>query len=267
MAWLLIPTTWKLATKSSFEEFHAPIWQASLHVRDLSYFWGHLSDSKKTLIEKGRDHQRILSDLNNQLNTTEDLNKEIQNLRNLKLQIQELENSLSLEAQIKFYPELSRISLRNLSGWNQEFKISKGSQNKLKTGSGVISHCGIVGFVQEVYENSANIKLISNKNFRMVAHLKGDKRPVTFRGNGISASGALQGYLYDIPADVKIPENEQIEVVSSNLGGKFPNGLHIGFLSKLEPSSDGVFKTSKVLLSSSLNQISEVTILRRNNAN
>ena len=148
MAWLLIPTTWKLATKSSFEEFHAPIWQASLHVRDLSYFWGHLSDSKKTLIEKGRDHQRILSDLNNQLNTTEDLNKEIQNLRNLKLQIQELENSLSLEAQIKFYPELSRISLRNLSGWNQEFKISKGSQNKLKTGSGVISHCGIVGFVQ-----------------------------------------------------------------------------------------------------------------------
>ena len=73
MAWLLIPTTWKLATKSSFEEFHAPIWQASLHVTDLSYFWGHLSDSKKTLIEKGRDHQRILSDLNNQLNTTEDL--------------------------------------------------------------------------------------------------------------------------------------------------------------------------------------------------
>ena len=197
--------------------------EASLHVTDLSYFWGHLSDSKKTLIEKGRDHQRILSDLNNQLNTTEDLNREIQNLRNLKLQIQELENSLSLEAQTKFYPELSRISLRNLSGWNQEFKISKGSQNKLKIGSGVISHCGIVGFVQEVYENSANIKLISNKNFRMVAHLKETRDRSLFEEMAFQQAVLL---LYDIPADIMIPENEQIEVVSSNLGGKFPVATH-----------------------------------------
>ena len=148
--WFLLPLTWKVATKSSFEEFHAPVWEASTRIQDLTHFWGHVSDSKKTLIEKGRDHQRILADAKHQISS--------------------------------------------------------------------------------------------------IDHLEG------------------QGILYDIPADVIIPKGNDIQVVSSNLSGTYPKGLHIGIISELTPSVDGVFKVGKVLLSPQLSLLSEVTILKYSNA-
>ena len=75
VAWLLIPAGWKIVFKSAFDEFHAPIWEASSRIRDLSHYWGHISDSKKTLIEKGRDYQRILSDIYLQGNRKEYLQR------------------------------------------------------------------------------------------------------------------------------------------------------------------------------------------------
>ena len=81
VAWLLIPTSWKVIFKSSFDEFHAPIWESSQRVHDLSHFWGHMSDSKHTLIEKGRDHSRIISDINLQLNRKDFLKDELKRLK------------------------------------------------------------------------------------------------------------------------------------------------------------------------------------------
>ncbi len=264
--WFLLPLTWKVATKSSFEEFHAPVWEASTRIQDLTHFWGHVSDSKKTLIEKGRDHQRILSDAKHQISSIDHLEVELQRLKELKSQIQKLETTLELEAKTKLTPTISRISLRNLSGWNQSFRISKGQRDFLQVGNGVISFCGIVGRLEQVYETSSQIQLISNKSFRMVAHLKGDNRPVTFQGNGVLPGGQGQGILYDIPADVIIPKGNDIQVVSSNLSGTYPKGLHIGIISELTPSVDGVFKVGKVLLSPQLSLLSEVTILKYSNA-
>ena len=264
--WFLLPLSWKVSTKSSFEEFHAPVWEASTRLQDLTHFWGHVSDSKKTLIEKGRDHQRILSDAKLQISSIDQVKVELQRLKELKSQIQKLETTLKLETKTKFTPTMSRISLRNLSGWNQSFKISKGYRDSLQVGHGVISFCGIVGRLEQVYETSSQIQLITNKNFRMVAHLKGDNRPVTFQGNGVLPGGQGHGILYDIPADVIIPKGSDIQVVSSNLSDTYPKGLHIGTISELAPSVDGVFKVGKVLLSPQLSLLSEVTILKDSNA-
>jgi rod shape-determining protein MreC len=120
--------------------------------------------------------------------------------------------------------------------------------------------------LEQVYETSSQIQLITNKSFRMVAHLKGDNRPVTFQGNGVLPGGQGHGILYDIPADVIIPKGSDIQVVSSNLSGTYPKGLHIGTISELAPSVDGVFKVGKVLLSPQLSLLSEVTILKDSNA-
>ena len=50
-------------------------------------------------------------------------------------------------------------------------------------------------------------------------------------------------------------------VVTSGLGGTFPSGLVIGKVSKLEPSSDGLFKSGSVELDPRLADVSEVTVL------
>lgn len=263
VAWFLFPTSWKILTKSSFEEFNAPIWEASTRIRDLSNYWGHVSDSKNTLIKKGRDYQRILADAENQINREDFLQEKLNRLKTLKNEIYNLERELEINPIDRFYPQLTNISLRNLSGWNQFFLVNKGSNAGIQKGQGVISSFGIVGRVDQVNVRFSKIQLITNHNFRIVAHLKGDNRPVIVTGSGIHPGGYGTALLSDIPLDIIIPDGKTMEVVSSNLGGRYPKGLHIGFIKHLQPSTDGLFKTAEINLHEGINKLGEVTILKK----
>jgi rod shape-determining protein MreC len=50
-------------------------------------------------------------------------------------------------------------------------------------------------------------------------------------------------------------------LVTSGLGGIFPPGLIVGQVVQLEPSTDGLFKTGRVLIDERLGRITEVTVL------
>lgn len=261
VAWLLVPTAWKIIFKSAFDEFHAPIWEASSRIHDLSHYWGHISDSKNTLIEKGRDHQRILSDAYLQISRKEDLQRELKTLRILNKEIGDLEKSLNLLPTLSVSPELARVNHRTISGWSQNLEINKGENFKINQGAGVISAIGIVGKIEKVSSRSSTVQLLTNQEFRVVAHIKGDERPITYRGAGVSFGRQNLGFIMDIPQDVSIPKDGFLEIVSSSLGGTFPQNLSIGKVFELEPSVDGLFQSAQVLLSSDLNLIKEVTIL------
>ncbi len=263
MGWLLIPLGWKIAFQSAFDEFHAPIWEASSRLRDLSHYWGHISDSKNTLISKGRDHARILADAKIQIERKEELKKEMIELRKLKSEIFKLEKSLNVSPAFQCSPEIARVTRRTLSGWTQSIEINKGRNFNLRKGMGVIFGDGIVGKIDKINSRSSKIQLVTHQGFRVVAHLKGDDRPVTFRGTGISLGGKSFGLISDVPQDVLIPKDGALEIVSSLLGGRFPKGIKIGTVYKLEPSIDGLFQTGQVTLSSKLNEIEEVTILKK----
>jgi rod shape-determining protein MreC len=265
VAWLLIPTAWKMIFKSAFEEFHAPIWEATSRIRDLSYYWGHVSDSKNTLIEKGRDHQRILSDAYLQISRKEDLQRELDKLRNLKKEITNLEKTLSILPALSVSPELARVTHRTISGWSQYFEINKGENFKINQGAGVISAIGVVGKIEKINYRSSMVQLLTNQEFRIVAHIKGDERPITYRGAGVSYGRQNLGLIMDIPQDVSIGSDGFLEIVSSSLGGSFPQNLSIGKVFELEPSVDGLFQTAQVILSPDLNIIKEVTVLNPDN--
>lgn len=263
VAWLLLPLSWKIGVRSSFDEFHAPIWEASSRVRDLSDYWGHISDSKNTLIEKGRDHSRILADVKLQLNRKKDLKRELENLRKINEEISTLEKSLNLQPALKFIPQIARVSYRNISTWSQNLIINKGKNYNIRKGDGVISSIGVIGRINKVESRSATLQLLTNREFRTVAHLKGDKRPITFTGAGISNGRQNFGTVTDVPQDVIIPPEGFLEVVSSSLGGAIPDGLEIGKIYDLEPSVDGLFQSAKVIINERLNLIKEVTILAK----
>ena len=263
VAWLLLPLSWKIGVRSSFDEFHAPIWEASSRVRDLSDYWGHISDSKNTLIEKGRDHSRILADVKLQLNRKKDLKRELENLRKINEEISTLEKSLNLQPALNFIPQIARVSYRNISTWSQNLIINKGKNYKIRKGDGVISSIGVIGRIHKVESRSATLQLLTNREFRTVAHLKGDKRPITFTGAGISNGRQNFGTVTDVPQDVIIPPEGFLEVVSSSLGGAIPDGLEIGKIYDLEPSVDGLFQSAKVIINERLNLIKEVTILAK----
>ncbi len=261
LGWIFIPFGWKIIIQSSFDEFQAPFWEITSRISDLSDYWGHQTDSKKTLIEKNRDLSRIQSDWHIQKFRKSELETELTRINNLKAHIRAIESSIGLDPSMSYRPVIARVSHRSLSAWWQSLTVRKGVQHNLYTGLGAINRDGVVGRLSNVSSRSSEVQLASNSNFRIVASFSGDNRPVTFQGGGISPGGRPWGMVFDVPHDLQASEKNPLLLVSSELGGTFPHGLPIGRVTSLEESGDGLFKNGKVYLPFSISNISEVTLL------
>ncbi len=262
LCWFGIPNSIKVFTKSGYREFQAPIWELSSRIDDLSNYWGHLSDSKQTLIEKGKEISRLYADIEIQEKRQVTLLNEIKRLKFLKKSISSLNDSINLDESQKYESIIARVSVRKMSGWWQQISLRKGENQQIKLGSGVIFNGGVVGRINEVDSKSSEVEFVTNPTFRIVAHFVNDMRPVTFQGNGIDFGGMPHGLVTDVPNDIHPASNEPLILVTSNLGGNFPKGIPIGKVYQLEEGGNGLFKTGKVLLDSRLNEIHEVAILK-----
>ena len=251
--WWLIPAGWKLATRSSFREFQAPIWELASRAEDLGEYWGHLSDSKKTLIEKGRENARGLAAL--------EAKPSIPQIKLLKSEITRLENALSVIPKPGFQAVVARVSRRDLSAWWQTVTLRKGSAQNLTTGAGVISAHGMAGRISEVGTRWSTVRLVTSPQFRVAAQFEGDDRPVTFQGGGIPTGGKPFGIVRDVPHDLSPSDGKPLRLLTSSLGGTFPAGISIGIVNKLEGGEDGLFKSGKVELDELLGKLREVTVL------
>lgn len=263
MVWWGLPSGWKLITKSAFTEFHAPLWDLSSRIQDLSFYWGHMSDSKKTLIEKARINSRIMSDQSLQKDRYRTLEREEQRLRELKARIAGLNNALNLDSGNAFKPVVSRVSLRTLNGWWQGIRLRKGRDMGFEKGMGVIFKGGVVGRINEVGRRSSEVQLLTHPNFRIAARFEDDDRPVTFQGNGILPGGKAQGLVMDVPQDLHASKEKPLTLTTSSLGANFPEGIPIGKVFELEGGEDGLFKIGQVSLNENLSSILEVTVLTR----
>lgn len=261
LAFIGLPSGWKAITRSAFHEFEAPFWEITSRISDLSDYWGHQSDSKKTLISKNRDLSRIRSDWELQESFKEKWESEIAKLNGLHSQVEALREKIGLDKEISFSPILSRVTRRNLNSWWQELSLRKGSNHGIENGSGVIFSKGVMGRIYQTGLNSSKVQLATNPNFRIVAHFQGDDRPVTFQGNGILVGGQPLGNVWDVPHDIQIEKGKSLLLETSSLGGTFPGGLPIGLVTSLEESGDGLFKNGSVLLPLDIGKVSEVTIL------
>jgi len=261
LAFIGLPSGWKALTRSAFHEFEAPLWEITSRISDLTDYWGHQSDSKKTLISKNRDLSRIRSDWELQQSFKEKWESEIAKLNGLHAQVEALREKIGLDKEISFSPILSRVTRRNLNSWWQELSLRKGSNQGIVNGSGVIFSKGIMGRIYQTGLNSSKVQLATNPNFRIVAHFQGDDRPVTFQGDGILVGGQPLGNVWDVPHDIQIEKGKSLLLETSSLGGTFPGGLPIGLVTSLEESGDGLFKNGSVLLPLDIGKVSEVTIL------
>lgn len=237
------------------------MWDLSSRIHDLTLFWGHMSDSKKTLIEKAKTNSRIESDLSLQKDRFKTLEREERRLRDLKERIAGLKNALSMDAENSFKPVVSRISLRTLNGWWQGIRLRKGRDVGFEKGMGVIFKGGVVGRISEVGRKSSEVQLLTHPNFRIAARFVGDDRPVTFQGNGILPGGKAQGLVMDVPQDLFASREKPLTLTTSSLGANFPEGIPIGKVFGLEGGEDGLFKIGQVALNEELGSILEVTVL------
>jgi rod shape-determining protein MreC len=124
---------------------------------------------------------------------------------------------------------------RNLSSWNSEILIDKGSNKGIRKGMNVIDQNGLVGKVLEVYPNSSKVSLIIGPDCAISSLIVEAK---TF---GVTVGGSKDGLkLKYIPGDVEIGVDNNV-IVSAASGSFYP-GIPIGKIKKISKDVNQLFQ-------------------------
>lgn len=251
VAWWVIPSFVKSFVRVSFNEFQAPTWIVTSYLDDLGGFWTRRSHSKIELIEAGRELAREKA----YYQYYAQLNDRMAN------EIARLESILNIPSHREFHYEVARVIRRDLSAWWQQITIRKGRDYGIIEGAAVVFSGGVVGRVIEVGAFTSRIELVTSPNFRMAASFEKDGRPVVYQGTPQSGFGTPIGRVNDAPQDLVAQSQKPLTLVSTELGGTFPEGLRIGSVAWLEPGSTGIFQAGEVQLDDRLLRLHEVTVL------
>jgi len=120
---------------------------------------------------------------------------------------------------------------------------------------------GVVGRVVEVQAYTSVVDLISSPGVRLAGTIEGENRPISFQGGVNPTFGPAKGIVEFVPLDIFVTPTTPKRLVTSGLGGVFPQGLSLGEIVQLEPSTDGLFQTGEVQLDPRLSALNEVTVL------
>lgn len=251
VACIFMPATVRNFTSAGFDEFRAPLDTIPSQLSDLQKYWELYSNSKRALIEAGRDLAR--------LNSAYEL-KLIEN-ESLRSRIAGLERIMNVPSDQSFKYEIARVCRRDINAWWQRIVIRKGKSHGIKEGYAVVCASGVVGRVASVGAQTSVVELVSSRRFRMAAHFLGDERPVIYYGKGGSSLHSSEGEVVDVPADIDPSSANPAKLVTSSLAGTFPSGIEIGSVSTLFLGADGIFKSGTVNLSTKLDSIAEVAVL------
>ncbi len=234
-----------------FTEFRAPIDSVSSHLSDLEKFWLLHKNSKRDLIEAGRDLAR--------LNASYQL--KIQENDALKDQIGRYEKIMGFPSYEKYNMVVARVVERDLNAWWQHIVVRRGSADGIKVGYAAIYSGGVVGRVREVNLNTSVIELASSRNFRLAARFEGDENPVIYQGAGALTFHNPQGRVSDVSSNLYVSATSPRRLVTSSLAGSFPDNITIGEVYELKMDAAAIFKEGRVNLSGALSSLREVSIL------
>jgi len=249
--WWLAPIGWRALTRDIFAGFQAPLWAAHARMSDLQSYWAMRAHSQNELIEAGRDLARMNAFKENQ----------IQQNASLQAEVKRLEDLLRLPPHMGYRYEVARVMRRDIDTWWQQLLIRKGAEDGLAPGMGVVFEGGVVGRVREVSAHTAIVDLVSSRLFRMAANLEGDGRPFTYQGLHTLPLETPQGEVRDVPPGIPMSTGETRRIVTSGLGGVFPEGLTLGTVDVLEHGNDGLFLRGQIKLDPRLMDLQEVSVL------
>ena len=249
--WWLTPSFLKLFTQASFEEIQAPIWLATNRLEVIANNVVNKTKSKQELVDTIKELKRQNA-----------YYKQIKNINeNYAAEINRLESILNLPSRDLFRYELAHVIQRDIGSWWQNIRINKGSKHGIMEGDGVTFIGGVVGRVSKTNYYTSIVSLLSNQNFRISACFAKDGRPLFYQGKGTNPWGKAQGYIKNAPQDLSTDSIKPLQLVTTGLGGTFPEGIKVGFVPWLEPDNTGMFQAGKVVLDNRLLGIKEVAVL------
>lgn len=196
----------------------------------------------------------------------EDLKEEVRqlegNLIKEKLNAEELEELQNLSATLgnlgldqESATVVASVIALDKSNYFDIFTIDAGNSQGIKVNSVVITGDGVVGRVMSVTENSAKVISMVDESNKIGFQVFRDLNLLGIcTGDG---EGGLSGYLLDDDAVV----NEGDRLVTSGIGGIYPEGLIIGKVTDVEWTHDSPLKNVTIDPAVDFKSIKQVAVL------
>ncbi|MEY4059406.1 MAG: hypothetical protein RL551_645 [Pseudomonadota bacterium] len=178
--------------------------------------------SRGTLDKENQEMKVRQAELSLLANQSEFLLIENQNLRQL----------IDLQNQVPYKTLSVEILFNPPNPISQRIVINRGSADGLKQGSPIANDSGILGQVVRLYNNSAEVSLLEDRDFAV---------PVQVARNGLRAAvfGAGRGN----PLELRyLPVASDLEVgdvlITSGIDGVYPPGFAVAVISRIERNAD-----------------------------
>lgn len=150
-----------------------------------------------------------------------DIELELQGLREQSLENARLRELLGFRAAEKLAMQAAKVLNRDVSLYSRTLVIDRGTDDGLERGMPVIVPQGVVGRIIQTEDTSARVLLITDVNSRIDGLVQRSRTRVIVGGG---ATGDLT--LRYLPRRHQLQQGDVI--VSSGLGGFFPEGYKIG---------------------------------------
>ncbi len=147
---------------------------------------------------------------------------------------------------------------RDYGGWTHTMVIDRGEDSGLKKYMPVIVPTGIVGFVSEVYMNSARVQLLLDPRTTIGGIVQ---RPASRVVSMVSGNSGNPGYLtlMSLPKEADVIKGDTI--VSSGYGGVYPKGVVIGTVEKVDVNAEGGTQSAEIKPAADFSHLEEVFVI------
>ena len=160
-----------------------------------------------------------------------------------------------------FIPTQATVIARNPYQWTELITVNKGEEHGVKENMAVITSKGLIGKIKYASQFTSTVQLLSSldRRNRISAVIQGEEE----------FYGLIEGYdqekeallLKRIPFDEKVEKDQN--VLTSGLGGVFPEGLVIGQVVEVVPDEFGLTKIAYIKPAANFYDIDHVIIVER----
>ena len=202
--------------------------------------------------------RELLSEIDRLRKENAQLNSQLLQASAIERENDRLRASLGWQRQIPWKLRLANVVTRDPANWWRSVEIDLGSRDGLRNELPVLTSDGLVGRVASVSFTHSQVVLVGDPNCRVSVMVENSAHDMGV----LTASGPLDNSLVQLgylasSANLKSGQT----VVTSGLGGVFPQGIPVGRIVDAQPVEYGLSIEARVKLNANLGSLEQVWVL------
>jgi rod shape-determining protein MreC len=169
---------------------------------------------------------------------------------------QRLLTLLAVKEKEQQYITAARVIARGTDQWSHTLILDKGLSDGIKKDMVAITDKGLVGKISDVSPSYAYLLLLTDINFSAASRLQENRTEGILSGTGFRTC-----QLKYIPYEEELKQGAA--VITSGLDSIFPEGIPLGYISKVSKRESGIFQYIEVIPFVDNTKIEVVAIIRR----